>query len=65
MVLYICLCLLPAVAIVIIASTVYTVPESSPTVRVCALITTPRDGLECNVEATLALVDGDNAGTCT
>ena len=40
----------------------YTFNEDSGTVEVCAEITVPTAGLECDVIATLTLTDGSKAG---
>ena len=46
------------------AMNAYTFDEDSGTVTVCAEIIAPVDGLECDVVATLTLMDGLRASTC-
>ena len=50
-------------ATVSLENAAYTTLENSSPVPVCAVISNvPADGLECDVVATLILIDGDKAG---
>ena len=51
-----------AVSTVTMERNEYTFNEDSGTVAVCAEITVPPEGLECDVIATLTLTDGSKAG---